>query len=79
MFERLLIIARDYNTAQHWAKDQKISPGRWAYVSSFYNVRCSSGAEYVKLPRWELRPDASQIDAELDACGCRERQLDSSM
>jgi hypothetical protein len=74
MHKRLLIIARDFNQAQHWAKDQRMSPGHWVYVSSFHNIQGNVGCEYVKLPNWELRPDAQLLDGMLMDCACTVRK-----
>lgn len=73
MYKRLLIIAKDFNQAQHWAKDARMSPGQWVYVSSYHNIRGNAESEYVKLPDWELRPDASIINQELTDHKCVER------
>ena len=73
MFKRLLIVAKDYNQAQHWAKSQRMSPGVWVYVSSFYNIQGNAGNEYVLLDGWELRPDANVLKAELESCECKLR------
>jgi hypothetical protein len=55
--KRLLILARDYNTAQHWAKQQRLSQGYWVYVSAFYNIQGNAECPYVLLDNWMLRPD----------------------
>lgn len=73
MYKRLLIVARDSNQANHWSKDQRMSPGAWVYVSSFHNIRGNAGTEYVKLPGWDTRPDADVIQAELKTNSCKER------
>jgi hypothetical protein len=73
MFKRLLVIARDFATAQHWAKDNKLSLGQWVYVSSFHNVNGNTGSEFVKLPGWHLRPDCKILDQALEDCHCVER------
>jgi hypothetical protein len=75
MFERLLIIARDFNQANHWAKEQRMSPGRWVYVSSYHNINGNAGAEYVMLDGWTLRPDAVQLKEQLEIYKCREREV----
>ena len=72
MLKRLLIIAREYNTANHWTKGQRLSPGCWVYASSYHNIMGNAGSEYVKLPGWELRPDAEQLDEALKMHGCTE-------
>lgn len=71
--KRLLIVARDFNQANHWAKDQKMSPGAWVYVSSFHNIRGNVESEYVKLLGWETRPDADILQIELEANFCKEK------
>ena len=76
MLKRLLIVARDYNRASHWAKEQRISPGFYVYVSSFHNIRGNAGSEYVLLDGWELRPDAAQMKEELSAAGCKLRSTE---
>lgn len=73
MYKRLLIVARDFNQANHWSKDQKMSPGAWVYVSSFHNIRGNAESEYVKLDGWETRPDANIIQIELKANFCEEK------
>lgn len=78
MFKKLLIIARDFNQAQHWAKDKKMSPGQWVYVSSFHNVMGNAASEYVLLDKYKERPDLNQILAALETTGCTERQLSIS-
>lgn len=70
MFKRLLIVARDFNQAQHWAKDQRMSPGQYVYVSSYHNIRGNAGSEYVMLDNWKLRPDADILLTELKSAGC---------
>ena len=72
MFKRVLIIARDFNAAQHWAKGQKMSPGQWVYVSSYHNIRGNVGSEYVMLDGWTLRPDAEILKADLKVFNCVE-------
>jgi hypothetical protein len=76
MLKRLLVISRDYNQAQHWAKDRKLSPGAWVYVSSYHNIRGNLESDYVLLPKWELRPDHDMIWSELEAGGCTEKLYD---
>lgn len=73
MFKRLLIIARDFNQAQHWAKEQKMSPGQWIYASSYHNIQGNAGSEYVLLDNWELRPDADILFTELKVANCEKR------
>jgi hypothetical protein len=73
MFKRLLIIARDFNQAQHWAKNQKMSPGQWVYVSSFHNISGNAQSEYILLENWELRPDVDILKQELINSKCVER------
>lgn len=73
MFERLLVIARDFNAANHWAKENRISPGRWVYASSYHNIKGNAGAEYVMLTGWDLRPDASILIEALKESGCKLR------
>ena len=70
--KRLLLIARDFNAAKHWAGEQKLSPGRWVYVSSFYNVQGNPGCDYIRIPGWELRPDIETIEASLKRHKCVE-------
>ena len=72
MYKRLLIVARDYNQAQHWAKDQRMSPGQYVYVSSYHNILGNIGCEYVLLEGWELRPDSDQLSEHLKT-HCTER------
>ena len=69
---RLLVIARDFNAAKHWAHEKKISAGQWVYVSSFYNIQGNPGADYIKIPGWELRPDISVLDDNLKRSECKE-------
>ena len=76
MLNRLLILARDFTTAQHWAKNQKISTGCWVYVSSYHNIRGNAESDYVLLDNWKLRPDADILSTELEACGCTERVIE---
>ena len=70
MEKRLLIVARDYNTAQHWAKDKRLSPGRWLYVSAFYNIQGNPESPYVLLDNWKTRPDADIINENLKLHKC---------
>jgi hypothetical protein len=69
---RLLVVARDFNAAKHWARENKISTGQWVYVSSFYNVQGNPGSDYIKIPGHELRPDISVIDEQLKKSECTE-------
>lgn len=71
---RLLVIARDFNDAKHWAREQRISPGYWVYVSSFYNIQGNPECEYVKIPGWETRPDVNAINENLEIHHCLERK-----
>jgi hypothetical protein len=71
MLKRLLILARDFNAARHWAKEQRLSLGRWVYVSSYHNIDGNSGCEYVKLPGFEQRVDADILLAKLEAQACK--------
>ncbi len=77
MDKRLLIVARDYNQAQHWAKDQRLSPGRWVYVSSYHNIQGNAGSDYVLLDNWGLRPDAEILFDALKEAGCPKSALSS--
>ena len=72
MYKRLLIVARDYNQAQHWAKDQRMSPGQYVYVSSFHNILGNAGCEYVLLDGWKQRPDSFELSKYLET-HCTER------
>ena len=76
---RLLIVARDFNTAKHWAFDNKLSPGIWVYISSYHNIRGNAGSKYVLLDNWKLRPDADILKAELEANGCEETIFEKSV
>lgn len=73
MYKRLLIVARDFNQAQHWAKEQRFSPGQWVYVSSYHNVRGNAESEYVLLEGWKLRSDSEILMSELKNNNCTER------
>jgi hypothetical protein len=75
MHSRLLIVARDFNQANHWTKAEHISPGHWVYVSSFHNIRGNAGCEFVTLDGWTLRPDAAQLKEELELCKCTPRAM----
>ena len=69
---RLLIIARDFNAAKHWAHEHKLSPGQWVYISSFYNIQGNPGADYLKIPGWDQRPDIKVLEAALETSQCIE-------
>lgn len=71
---RLLVIARDFNAAKHWANDNRMSPGLWVYVSSFYNIQGNPESEYVKIPGYELRPDVSVLEENLKFHNCTEKK-----
>jgi hypothetical protein len=75
MVKRLLVVARDFNTAQHWAKNQHMSPGYWVYVSSYHNIQGNAGCEYTLLDNWKLRPDAEILKEKLVENNCVERNL----
>lgn len=68
--KRLLIIARDYNSAQHYAKERKLSPGRWVYISSYHNIMGNPGCDYIKIPGWESRPDIDMLETALTKNNC---------
>jgi hypothetical protein len=70
MLKRLLIVARDFVSAQHWAKKEGLSPGRWVYISSYHNIQGNAESEYVKLPGWDLRPDALLLEEQLAEYKC---------
>ena len=67
MTGRLLIIARDFNAAQHWAKRNRLSPGVWVYASSYHNIRGNTGCNHVLIDGWKERPDWEILAAELKA------------
>ena len=73
MYKRLLVVSRDYNQARHWAKEQRMSPGSFVYVSSYYNIMGNGGSEYVMLDGWKLRPDAIVLQTALVEHACVER------
>lgn len=73
MHKRLLIIARDFNEARHWAQKQRLSPGQWVYASSYHNIRGNAGSEYVTLGEWKQRVDSGLLLSELEAHGCTEQ------
>lgn len=73
MEKRLLIVARDFNAAQHWAKEQRMTPGRWVYVSSYHNIQGNAGNPYIKLEGWLDRPDAGLVQEMLNQNMCVER------
>lgn len=77
MYKRLLIVARDYNQAQHWAKDQRMSPGQYVYVSSYHNIMGNAGSEYVLLDGWNLRPDGMVLLDKLKENHCTERGVEN--
>ena len=74
MHKRLLILARDFNTAQRWAKEQRLSPGQWVYVSAFYNIQGNAESEYVLLDNWLERPDANILAETLETSRCVESE-----
>lgn len=78
MFKRLLIVARDYVQAQHWAKDQRLSPGQWVYASSYHNIIGNRESEYVLLENWDLRPDAPILLQTLNENDCFLRPVESA-
>jgi hypothetical protein len=68
---RLLVLAKSYNQAQHWAKAQNLSLGRWVYVSSYHNILGNAGCDYVELDGWKERPDADILLEHLSRAGCK--------
>lgn len=71
---RLLVIARDFNAAKYWARQNKLSPGYWVYISSFYNIQGNPGCEYVKVEGWDTRPDVSVLEENLKIHSCVEKK-----
>lgn len=64
--KRILIMAKDFNQAKHYALQKKLSPAYWLFVSSFYNVKMNPELDYVKLEGWDERNGAVEIEAELE-------------
>lgn len=72
MSRRLLIIARDYNAARHYANDKKLSPGKWVYISSYHNIQGNAGCDYIRVGDWSLRPDIEVLNTNLKTHKCVE-------
>lgn len=70
--KRLLVIARDFNSAQHYAKERKMSPGQWVYVSSYHNINGNPENDYIKIDGWDLRPDLDMLESSLKRSKCAE-------
>lgn len=75
MYKRLLIVARDYNQAQHWGKDHRMSPGQYVYVSSYHNIQGNAESDYVMLDGWDTRPDAGVLAEALEAHKCKMKNI----
>ena len=73
MQKRLLIVAKDFNQAKHWARMNRIAPAGWVFVACVYNVIGNPDSEYVLLPDWQQRPGTKEIMEELIKQGCVER------
>lgn len=70
--KRLLIFARDFNAAKHWANERKLTQGRWVYISSYHNIQGNAESQYIKIPGWELRLDVETLEASLKRYNCVE-------
>lgn len=71
--KRLLILAKDYNQAAHWAKENRMSPGSFVYISSYHNIQGNAGSEFVILEGYQTRPDADILVEELSKFGCKKK------
>ena len=74
MLKRVLVVAKDFNAAKHWANAQRLSSGGWVYVACYFNVLGNAGCEYVLIDGWDSRPDTRRILEELEAQGCVQRE-----